>query len=45
MRVHPRRLRRYTLHVQTRSALLQHEQVTALPLIKQADENDKDWLR
>jgi prolyl-tRNA editing enzyme YbaK/EbsC (Cys-tRNA(Pro) deacylase) len=25
--------------------LLQHEQVTALPLIKHADEDDKDWLR
>ena len=25
--------------------LLQHEQVTALPLIKQADEDDKDWVR
>ena len=25
--------------------LLQYEQVTALPLIKQADDNDKDWLR
>jgi prolyl-tRNA editing enzyme YbaK/EbsC (Cys-tRNA(Pro) deacylase) len=25
--------------------LLRHEQVTTLPLIKQADENDKDWLR
>ena len=25
--------------------LLQYEQVTALPLIKQADENDKDWVR
>ena len=24
---------------------LQHEQVTTLPLIKHADENDKDWLR
>jgi prolyl-tRNA editing enzyme YbaK/EbsC (Cys-tRNA(Pro) deacylase) len=28
-----------------RADLLQHEQVTALPLIKQADEEDKDWLR
>jgi Ala-tRNA(Pro) deacylase len=25
--------------------LLQHEQVTALPLIKHADQNDKDWPR
>jgi prolyl-tRNA editing enzyme YbaK/EbsC (Cys-tRNA(Pro) deacylase) len=25
--------------------LLRHEQVTVLPLIKQADDNDKDWLR
>jgi prolyl-tRNA editing enzyme YbaK/EbsC (Cys-tRNA(Pro) deacylase) len=25
--------------------LLQHEQVTVLPLIKQADEDDKDWVR
>ena len=25
--------------------LLRHEQVTALPLIKHADENGKDWLR
>jgi Ala-tRNA(Pro) deacylase len=25
--------------------LLQHEQVTALPLIKHADENGNDWLR
>ncbi len=25
--------------------LLQHEQVTTLPLIKHADDNDKDWLR
>jgi Ala-tRNA(Pro) deacylase len=25
--------------------LLQHEQVTVLRLIQQADENDKDWLR
>ena len=25
--------------------LLRHEQVTALPLIKHADENDKEWLR
>jgi Ala-tRNA(Pro) deacylase len=32
--------------VQIRTAdLLQHEQVTALPLIKQADDNDKHWLR
>jgi Ala-tRNA(Pro) deacylase len=35
-----------TESVQLRTAdLLQHEQVTALPLIKQADEDDKDWLR
>ncbi len=35
-----------TESVQLRTAdLLQHEQVTALPLIKHADENDKDWLR
>jgi Ala-tRNA(Pro) deacylase len=35
-----------TESVQLRMAdLLQHEQVTALPLIKRADENDKDWLR
>jgi prolyl-tRNA editing enzyme YbaK/EbsC (Cys-tRNA(Pro) deacylase) len=25
--------------------LLQHEKATPLPLIKQADDNDKDWLR
>src|SRR5215472_15881289 len=25
--------------------LLQHEQVTTLPLTRQADENDKDWMR
>jgi hypothetical protein len=25
--------------------LLRHEQATALPLIKQPDENDEDWLR
>jgi Ala-tRNA(Pro) deacylase len=25
--------------------LLQHERVTALPLSKHADDNDKDWLR
>ena len=25
--------------------LLQHEQVTTLPLIKHADENEKDWTR
>jgi Ala-tRNA(Pro) deacylase len=29
----------------TTADLLQHEQVTTLPLIKHADENDKDWLR
>ncbi len=35
-----------TESVQVRTAdLLQHEQVTTLPLIKHADENDKDWLR
>jgi len=35
-----------TESVQLRTAdLLQHEQVTALPLIKHADENDKDWRR
>jgi prolyl-tRNA editing enzyme YbaK/EbsC (Cys-tRNA(Pro) deacylase) len=35
-----------TESVQLKTAdLLQHEQVTALPLIKQADENDKDWMR
>jgi Ala-tRNA(Pro) deacylase len=35
-----------TESVQIRTAdLLQHEQVTTLPLIKQADENGKDWLR
>ena len=32
--------------VQIKTAdLLQHEQVTPLPLIQHADENDKDWLR
>jgi prolyl-tRNA editing enzyme YbaK/EbsC (Cys-tRNA(Pro) deacylase) len=35
-----------TESVQLKTAdLLQHEQVTILPLIKHADENDKDWLR
>ena len=35
-----------TESVQIKTAdLLQHEQVTALPLIKHADEDDKDWLR
>ena len=35
-----------TESVQLRTAdLLQHEQVTALPLTKQADENGKDWVR
>ena len=35
-----------TESVQIRTAdLLQHEQGTTLPLIKQADEEDKDWLR
>jgi Ala-tRNA(Pro) deacylase len=29
----------------TTADLVRHEQVTALPLIKHADENDKDWLR
>jgi hypothetical protein len=33
------------LHVQIRSALLRREQARALPLIKHADENDKDWVR
>ena len=35
-----------TESVQFRTAdLLQHEQVTTLPLIKHPDEDDKDWLR
>ena len=35
-----------TESVQVRTAdLLRHEPVTALPLIKQADEDDKDWVR
>ena len=35
-----------TESVQLRTAdLLQHEQVTTLPLIRHPDENDKDWLR
>ena len=35
-----------TESVQIRTAdLLQHEQVTTLPLIKNPDEDDKDWLR
>lgn len=35
-----------TESVQIRTAdLLQHEQVTTLPLIKHPDEDDKDWLR
>jgi len=35
-----------TESVQLKTAdLLQHEQATPLPLIKQADDNDKDWLR
>jgi hypothetical protein len=35
-----------TESVQVRTAdLLQHEQVTTLPLIKHADENGKDWRR
>ena len=35
-----------TESVQIRTAdLLEHEQVTTLPLIKHADENGKDWLR
>jgi prolyl-tRNA editing enzyme YbaK/EbsC (Cys-tRNA(Pro) deacylase) len=35
-----------TASVQIKTAdLLQHEQVTPLPLIKHADDNGKDWLR
>ena len=35
-----------TESVQLRTAdLLQHEKVTALPLIKHADDNGKDWVR
>jgi hypothetical protein len=35
-----------TESVQLKTAdLLQHEQVTPLPLIKHADDNDKDWLQ
>ena len=35
-----------TESVQIRTAdLLQHEQVTTLPLIKHPDDNDKDWRR
>jgi Ala-tRNA(Pro) deacylase len=35
-----------TESVQLKTAdLLRHEQATALPLIKHADDNDKDWLR
>ncbi len=35
-----------TESVRIRTAdLLQHEQVTTVPLIKHADENGKDWLR
>jgi Ala-tRNA(Pro) deacylase len=35
-----------TESVQLRTAdLLRHEQVTALPLIKHADNDDKDWMR
>ena len=35
-----------TESVQLRTAdLLQHEQVTTLPLVKHPDENDKDWMR
>jgi Ala-tRNA(Pro) deacylase len=35
-----------TESVQLKTAdLLQHEHVTALPLIKNADDNDKDWRR
>jgi len=35
-----------TESVRLRTAdLLQHEQVTALPLIKHADDNGKDWVR
>jgi Ala-tRNA(Pro) deacylase len=29
----------------TTADLLRHEQVTAVPLIRHADDNDKDWLR
>jgi Ala-tRNA(Pro) deacylase len=35
-----------TESVQLKTAdLLRHEQATAVPLIKQADDNDKNWLR
>ena len=35
-----------TESVQVKTAdLLQHEQVTALPLIRHPDEDDKDWVR
>jgi Ala-tRNA(Pro) deacylase len=35
-----------TESVQIRTAdLLRHEQVTTLPLVKHADEDDKDWLQ
>jgi len=35
-----------TESVQLKTAdLLQHEKATPLPLIKQADENDKDWVQ
>jgi len=35
-----------TESVQLKTAdLLRHEQVTAVALIKHADENDKEWLR
>jgi Ala-tRNA(Pro) deacylase len=35
-----------TQSIQIRTAdLVQHEQVTTVPLIKHADENDKDWVR
>ena len=35
-----------TESVQLKTAdLLQHEKVTALPLIKHADDNGKDWVR
>jgi Ala-tRNA(Pro) deacylase len=37
---------RQTESVQLKTAdLLQHERATALPLIKHADEDDKDWLQ
>ena len=33
------------LGIDASEVLKQHEQVTTLPLIKHADENDKDWRR